>query len=323
MTEERGRSLRAQFPKSLEIPLLLAASAVLLPLGLALPTVTLSTMAGVSGSTYSVITGILNLAHGGNALLALLIFSFSLVFPILKLVMLSVIWFNRMEPDRRERALHTLRVLGKWSMLDVFVVVALVGAIQFGLLATATPRIGIYLFSAAVISCMVATFLESRLARGPVKTDPAPGSHSLAALPLALLALLFLGAGLVLPLMEMKKWIFWSRDFSVLGAVGGMAQEGQYALTGMVVLFVIVAPLAKLLGQILLLFLRRSGQKHKTFIRGLESLDKWMMIDVFALGVLIVAVQLGGIAEVSPRPGLGCFLAAVFLSASVSWIIRA
>jgi uncharacterized paraquat-inducible protein A len=46
------------------------------------------------------------------------------------------------------------------------------------------------------------------------------------------------------------------------------------------------------------------------------------MIDVFALGVLIVAVQLGGIADVSPRAGLGCFLAAVFLSASTSWIIR-
>jgi uncharacterized paraquat-inducible protein A len=125
-----------------------------------------------------------------------------------------------------------------------------------------------------------------------------------------------------LPLLETKKWIFWSQDFSVLGAVGGMAREGQYALTGMVVLFVIVAPLGKLLGQILLLFLRRSGPKHETLIRSLESLDKWMMIDVFALGVLIVAVQLGGIAQVTPRPGLGCFLAAVFLSASVSWIIR-
>jgi len=105
MTEERGRSLRAQFPRRHDIPLLLAASAVLLPPGLALPTVTLSTMAGVPGPTYSVMTGILNLARGGIALLALLIFSFSLVAPILKLVMLSVIWFHGMEPGHRERAL--------------------------------------------------------------------------------------------------------------------------------------------------------------------------------------------------------------------------
>jgi len=47
-----------------------------------------------------------------------------------------------------------------------------------------------------------------------------------------------------------------------------------------------------------------------------------MMIDVLALGVLIVAVQLGGIADVSPRPGLGCVLGSVFLSAFVSWLAR-
>jgi len=218
MSAERGRSLRAQFPKRHEIPALLAVGAVLLPLGLTLPTVTLSAMAGISGATYSVITGALNLAKGGNVLLALLIFTFSLMFPILKLGRLSAVWFHGMEPDRRERALHALRILGKWSMLDVFVAVSLVGAIQFGFLATATPRIGIYLFSTAV--------------------------------------------------------------------------------------------------------LRRSGPKHAALVRTLEEVDKWIMIDVFALGVLIVAVQLGGIADVSPPPGLGCFLASVILSASESWLIR-
>jgi len=322
MAAEKGQSLRAQFPRRVEIPVLLAASAVLLPLGLVLPTVTLSKIGGISGATYSVITGILNLSRGGNVLLALLIFAFSLIFPIIKLGMLVLIWFHGMEPDRRERALHALRVLGKWSMLDVFVVVALVGSIQFGLLATATPRIGIYLFSGAVLSCMVATVLESRLAFSSEKPGRVWGSPSLAALPIALLTLLLLVAGLALPLMEMKKWLFWRQEFSILGAVGGMAREGQYALAGMVVLFVMVAPLGKLLGQILLLFLRRSGPKHAALIRTIELVDRWMMIDVFALGVLIVAVQVGSLADVSPRPGLGCFMAAVFLSASLSWVIR-
>jgi paraquat-inducible protein A len=322
MTGAGGRSLRSQFPRRQEIPILLAASAILLPLGLVLPTVTLSTMAGISGSTYSVITGILELARSGDVFLALLIFTFSLVFPILKLTMLIVIWFHGMKPDRREQALHALRVLGKWSMLDVFVVVSLVGAIQFGFLATAAPRIGIYLFSAAILSCMLATSLESRLAHGPERTGRAEGPQSLAALPIALLALLLLGAGLFLPLMETKKLVFWSRDFSVLGAVVDMFRDGRYVLTGIVVLFVILAPLGKLLGQILLLFLRRGGPKQGTLTRTLEIVDKWMMIDVFALGVLVVAVQLGGIADVSPRPGLGCFLAAVFLSASLSWVIK-
>src|SRR3979409_1616484 len=98
MTDERGQSLRKQFPGHPEIPILLALSAVLLPLGLLVPTLTLSKLAGISGSTYSIVTGILSLAHHGNALLALLLFTFSLVFPILKLTMLIVLWFHGMKP---------------------------------------------------------------------------------------------------------------------------------------------------------------------------------------------------------------------------------
>src|SRR2546421_6494702 len=227
MTEGRGGSLREQFPPRLEIPFLLAAGVILLPLGLILPTVTLSKLAGISGSSYSVLTGILQLVRTGNVFLALLIFTISLLFPILKLTMLIVIWFHDMKPGRRERALHALRVLGKWSMLDVFVVIALVGAIQFGFLAAAAPEIGIYVFSAAILSCMLATFRESRLAHGSETVDRSQGPQSLAALPIAILALLLLGAGLTLPLLEMKKWMFWSRDFSVLGAVADMFGKGQ------------------------------------------------------------------------------------------------
>ena len=268
------------------------------------------------------ITGIIDLSRGGNIFLAILLFTFSLIFPVLKLTVLIVLWFHKMDPDRREDALHALKVLGKWSMLDVFVVASLVGAIQFGILAKATPRIGIYLFSAAILCCMVATFLQSRLAHSPEKSSFAHRPQSLAALPIALLALVLLGAGLVLPLMEMKKWVFWSRDYSILGALEGMLKDGQYSLAGMIVLFVVLAPLAKLLGQIVLLFLRRKSQNQGALIRTLETVDKWMMVDVFALGLLVVGVKLGGIAEVSTRPGLGCFLGGVFLSASLSWITR-
>ena len=322
MADEGARSLRSQFPRHLEIPVLLALSAVLLPLGLMVPTLNLSKLAGVSGSTYSIITGIYNLAQSGNPFLALLIFTFSLVFPILKLTVLIVLWFHGMKPERREQTLRVLRVLGKWSMLDVFVIVALVGAIQFGVLAEATPRVGIYLFSTAVLTCILVTLLESRLAQGPERRVGAGGPQSLAALPVALLALLLLGAGLFLPLLETKKWVFWSQDFSVLGAVGDMFRKGHYGLSAMVLVFVILVPLGKLLGQVVSLGFHRKGSTPGGLAGRLGFLDPWMMIDVFSLGVLVVAVQLGGIADVSPLPGLACFLAAVFLSASLSWIVK-
>jgi paraquat-inducible protein A len=91
LTEEEGLSLRIAFPRRLDIPTLLAACTILLPLGLSLPTVTLSKMAGITDTDFSVITGILKLARDGNAFLALVIFSFSLVFPAIKLTRLVVI----------------------------------------------------------------------------------------------------------------------------------------------------------------------------------------------------------------------------------------
>jgi paraquat-inducible protein A len=322
MTEEKALSLRKAFPRRLDISILLAVCTILLPLGLSLPTVTLSQMAGISDTDFSVITGILKLARDGNAILALVIFSFSLVFPTIKLTMLIVIWTHGMKSDRRERALHVLKVLGKWSMLDVFVVVSLVGAIQFGLLANATPRIGIYFFSAAVLSCLLLTHLESRLAQGPERTGGERGSPSLVGLPIALLALLLLGAGLALPLMETKKLIFWTQDYSVLSVLVNLVRKSHNVLAGIVVLFVIVAPFVKLVGQIALQILRRIKSKQGRLAGILAILDTWTMIDVFALGVVIVAIQIGGIADVSPRAGLGCFLAAVFLSSSLSWVIK-
>ena len=66
MTERRGKSLRQQFPRRHHIPLRLAANPGILPFALTLPPVTLFTLGGISGSTYSVITSIVKLARDGR-----------------------------------------------------------------------------------------------------------------------------------------------------------------------------------------------------------------------------------------------------------------
>src|SRR5579862_299491 len=69
--EMRIRSLRERYPRRWDVPLVLSAATILLPLGLFLPTVTLSKLGGASRSDFSVVTGIADLARGGNLLLAL------------------------------------------------------------------------------------------------------------------------------------------------------------------------------------------------------------------------------------------------------------
>lgn len=316
------RSLRERFPKRQDIPLVLGGASAALPLGLLLPTITLSKVGGLSEHSFSVVTGIIDLAEGGNLLLALVIFTFSFVFPIVKLSALWLIWCKRMDSASRARALHRLKVLGKWSMLDVFVVAVLVGAVRFGFLASATPRYGLSLFAGAVLLSMVATFLEFRLCRLDAEELAVPRTRSLASLPVGILALLLLGAGLALPLMEVKTWVFWKRDYSVLSATAALAGEGKILVTVVVSLFVVAIPLATLGGEIALVVVGRFREEPPRWAGVLAALTKWAMIDVFALGLLIVLVKIGSIADVSPRAGLACLLAGVFFSAATASLAR-
>lgn len=317
------QSLREKFPRRKDVPLLLAVAVLALPFGLLLPTVTISKVGGISESTYSVVTGIFDLARSGNLFLALVIFVFSFLFPIVKLSALGVMWFTKMDSDSRERALHHLKVLGKWSMLDVFVIAVFVGAVQFGFLASASPRFGLFLFSGTVILSMVATFLEFRLARA--KADGAPSRGvvpSLISLPMAVLAILFLSAGLDLPLMEVSKWHFWNREYSVLTATAAMVRDGRVLMAGIVALFVVAIPLVTLAGQIAYVFVQRSKRRSGKWASFLGHLNRWAMVDVFALGLLIVIVKIGSIADASPRLGMACFMAGVFFSKATTWLLR-
>jgi len=317
-----GTSLREQFPRRWDVPVLLGLAVVILPFGLMMPTLTLSQLAGTSHTTFSVTTGILDLYRGGDFFLAFLLFTFSFVFPIAKLVALSVLWLRKMSTSSRDTALHALKVLGKWSMLDVFVVVVFVGAVRLGILASATPRFGIYLFATAIVISMIVTYLEYRMAGTDAKDPGIKSKPGFATIPVSILGLVFLIAGLVLPLMEVKKWLFWNREFSIVQGAWTMVGEGQSLLAGLLVLFVVVIPVGTLLSQSVLVFLRRSEMPSGKLISFLEFVEKWAMVDVFALGLLIVVVEIHAIAEVTPGLGLGCLLAGAFLSMSSTWLIR-
>ena len=59
---------------------------------------------------------------------------------------------------QRERAglYRLVETVGHWSMLDVFVVVLLVGMVQFGVLASVEPGPGLLAFGAVVVATMLA-----------------------------------------------------------------------------------------------------------------------------------------------------------------------
>ena len=148
---------------TLFVPGAILCSVALLITGLSLPILHAQQM--FWKSHYSVWQGVVELWKQNELALAVVLFFFSIVFPLLKLVGLAVIWFWRLRETERARLLHWLEALGKWSMLDVFVVAILIVLVKLGPLAKVEPRAGVYVFSAAILCSMLTTMYVDRLAR--------------------------------------------------------------------------------------------------------------------------------------------------------------
>ena len=125
-----------------------------LPLGLLLPMME-TTRLMVFKETYSLIDAVALLYRSGETLLASVILVFSILIPGLKALAL---WLMHVFPPARSApSLRMIERLGKWSMLDVliaaFVVILLSGQASTG--AASLP--GLYLFTTAAISLMIAS----------------------------------------------------------------------------------------------------------------------------------------------------------------------
>lgn len=159
---EAPHALRTRFKKTWDVaPLLLVATGTL-ALGLTLPILDVEKFIFWE-SNYSVITGVANLFEANEYVLGFIVLLFSIVFPIGKLGVLASLWWGKLTHEQRFTLLRRLETAGRWSMLDVFAVAILVVAGKLGMVADVRARIGIYLFAAAILMSMLATWRVKRL----------------------------------------------------------------------------------------------------------------------------------------------------------------
>jgi len=119
---------------------------------------------GETASDTTILAGVRMLCAQDLWLLGAIVFAASILVPLLKLVGMSwLLWSVRRhrreisQPRRLTRVYAVLNFIGRWSMLDVFLVAFLTGAVKFGSLAYVEPREGIIAFASVVILTMLAT----------------------------------------------------------------------------------------------------------------------------------------------------------------------
>ena len=123
-----------------------------------------------SGNTSDTIfSGVIALAQSGSVFVAIVVFVASVVIPVAKFVIIAglalSLHFQWAMSEHTRHILHTItEFIGRWSMIDVFVVAVLAALIQLGAILTIEPGAGINAFALSVVFTMFsATSLDPRL----------------------------------------------------------------------------------------------------------------------------------------------------------------
>lgn len=117
----------------------------------------------------TIMSGIVFLWSTGSWPLAIIVFVASIMVPLLKMLSLLTLLIavhRGVHVHRHDlaRLYRLLEIIGRWSMLDIFVVAILVTLVQLQLVATVTPATGALAFAAVVVLTMLATMsFDARL----------------------------------------------------------------------------------------------------------------------------------------------------------------
>lgn len=172
-----GAPMHMRKPASLSTTWALIAAAVLLyiPANL-LPMMVTASLLGSQQDT--IMSGVVFLWQSGSWPLAAVVFFASVMVPLLKILALiylviSVQRRSRHNLIQRTRLYRLVEFVGRWSMLDIYVITILVALVQFQGLATIQAGPAAVAFGAVVVLTMFAAMsFDPRLIWDPL-TDPA------------------------------------------------------------------------------------------------------------------------------------------------------
>lgn len=184
-------ALHRRKPRSLQRTwaLVIAAAACYIPANV-LPIMTVTSLGRTQSDT--ILSGVVFLLSHGMWPLALVVFVASVLVPLLKVAILvyllvSVKLRSRRRLKDRTRLYRITELVGRWSMVDIYVVTILVALVQLGSLATIEAEAGAVFFAAVVVLTMFAAMtFDPRLIWDACRHEEPDVAHEPAGQPGAL-----------------------------------------------------------------------------------------------------------------------------------------
>lgn len=110
----------------------------------------------------TILSGIEKLFDSGTWIIGFLVLFASIIVPVAKLIglgylLLSVQLKIHKKPKDLTKLYRLIEIIGRWSMLDIFVIAILVSLMQLGAIATINAKVGATFFGLVVIITMFAS----------------------------------------------------------------------------------------------------------------------------------------------------------------------
>ncbi len=175
-----GSTLHRRQPHSImrTWALLVAAAILYIPANVLIVMHSRTLLGGQDDDT--IISGVVYFWNTGSQALAVIIFIASIVVPVAKLAALTVLAYtaqrrSQWRPYQRTVLYRLLEVVGRWSMLDIFVIALSVALVRFSTLAEMKAGPGALAFCSVVVLTMLASMqFDPRLIWDPVKHSGEP-----------------------------------------------------------------------------------------------------------------------------------------------------
>jgi paraquat-inducible protein A len=244
---------------------------------------------GLVTEPYSLFRSVQMFWHSGLYVLAILVVAFSVVFPFAKLAVLSAVVATPKPEGELMPWLHRVERMGKWSMLDVFLVCLILVLTSRQVFVGGSPLLGIPLFIIAITLSMLAGELLAAKLRLPHETDDQPSIPPQGVW--LLLSGLALAATLSLPFLAIRDWRMIDRDFSIITLVPVLWREGAYLATVLTAAFLVVAPVAAWILSFASWWRLKQRDDNHDLNLWAAGLRRWSMLEVFGLALAIFALE--------------------------------
>ena len=309
------------------LSLAIIGASISLALGVSLPSIKLTKFYFFS-TEYSLITTVQTLVQRNQIFLGSLVFVFSILLPIFKILYLVILTTMTTEALTRQYGrLRALEWLGKWSMHDVLVLALMIFFIKSQGIYDATSLSGVYFFTLAVVFMILAYAWLNIFSLNAVKAKTLRQDAEAAArakpstLRNFLLALFILTAsicfalGIILPSIRFTTIYVWTNEHSIATIIWALYKNQEFFLCGVITMFSVIFPFLKLL---YLLTLCLSPNVPSDFrsksISVMEWLGRYSMTDVMVLALIIFYMNSSGYTEARVLPGVYCFAASALMT---------